>query len=60
MADEQPTKAALFADCRDGNHSECLVSWPEIDIQAVPPEQTGVRLVCDCPCHTLKRRVNDR
>jgi hypothetical protein len=29
----------LFADCREGNHGECLFQWP------------NPLLTCDCPCH---------
>lgn len=40
-------KTVLFADCEDGNHAECLVTWPSA-------ERDGGRWRCSCPCHKPK------
>lgn len=34
----------LFADCRDGNHKECLFQWPD-------PANPEMALTCSCSCH---------
>lgn len=46
MPDKPPD--TLFADCRDGNHTECLFQWPD-------PESPDVLITCACECHAKER-----
>lgn len=42
----------LFADCANGDHDECLRTFPEFDLESDPPQRTGNVLTCACKCHT--------
>jgi len=40
----------LFADCREGNHRECMYQYPQADCA---PDANGILplLTCGCACH---------
>lgn len=39
-----PAENERFADCREGNHRECLYQWPN-------PEAPDTLITCSCVCH---------
>jgi len=44
MDNEQEVRDGRFADCKDGNHAECLFQWPN-------PKAPDTTLTCACKCH---------